>query len=117
MKTTSKLFSYNMPKEIQAILDEVESAGKQQVQGRNTPDQLQPHKCPKTPAPIPHLQQPVTVEERECMNLVILTISSDEGAAILVYGTKADIEEIGGMIESSTSPIGKDDTIFVMVII
>ena len=79
MKTTSKLFKlqHAESKEIQAILDEViknQQRIKQQVQGRNTTrDQLQPlQMLPKHLLLIPHLQQPVTVEERECMNLVIL---------------------------------------------
>ena len=47
-----------------------------------------------------------------------VTISSDERSnAILVYGTKADIEEIGRMIESLDQPLplARIDTIFVMV--
>ena len=47
-----------------------------------------------------------------------ITISSDERSnAILVYGTKADIDEIGGMIESLDQPLplARIDTIFVMV--
>ena len=47
-----------------------------------------------------------------------ITISSDERSnAILVYGTKEDIVEIGGMIESLDQPLplARIDTIFVMV--
>ena len=47
-----------------------------------------------------------------------VTISSDERSnAILVYGTKADIDEIGRMIESLDQPLplARIDTIFVMV--
>ena len=47
-----------------------------------------------------------------------VTISSDERSnAILVYGTSADIEEIGRMIESLDQPLplARIDTIFVMV--
>ena len=47
-----------------------------------------------------------------------VTVSSDERSnAILVYGTKADIDEIGRMIESLDQPLplARIDTIFVMV--
>lgn len=127
MKTTSKLFKlqHAESKEIQAILDEViknQQRIKQQVQGRNS-----------TPKPTPSssnasAKTPASTSSNASGNESggdgahefsdFITISSDERSnAILVYGTKADIEEIGRMIESLDQPLplARIDTIFVMV--
>lgn len=126
MKTTSKLFKlqHAESKEIQAILDEViknQQRIKQQVQGRNTTPRPTPTatNAPKTPAA--NTSSSATSDSGgEGMHEFsdFITISSDERSnAILVYGTKADIEEIGGMIESLDQPLplARIDTIFVMV--
>jgi len=125
MKTTSKLFKlqHAESKEIQAILDEViknQQRIKQQLQGRNaTPRPTS--SAAKNPTPTSAASNSNSDSgggdgAHEFSDFI--TISSDERSnAILVYGTKADIEEIGRMIESLDQPLplARIDTIFVMV--
>ena len=125
MKTTSKLFKlqHAESKEIQAILDEViknQQRIKQQLQGRNTTPRPT-SSVPKNPTPT----SPATKSNSDAGGgdgahefSDFITISSDERSnAILVYGTRPDIEEIGRMIESLDQPLplARIDTIFVMV--
>ena len=135
MKTTSKLFKlqHAESKDIQSILDEViknQQRIKQQVQGgkniRSTANKA--NTPPQSSAPggkvAPTSNQPNAAGNsndggdgsHEFSDFI--TISADERSnAILVYGTKADIEEIGRMIESLDQPLplARIDTIFVMV--
>ncbi len=128
MKTTSKLFKlqHAESKEIQAILDEViknQQRIKQQIQGsktaRTTPNAAS--KSVPSPSPTPKASDSsVDAGGGEGAHEFsdFITISSDERSnAILVYGTKEDIEEIGRMIESLDQPLplARIDTIFVMV--
>ena len=133
MKTTSKLFKlqHAETKDIQSILDEViknQQRIKQQVQGRKNaaaarPSAATPAKgTPGAPAPAATAQKTAggadggSEGSHEFSDFI--TISSDERSnAILVYGTKEDIEEIGRMIESLDQPLpqARLDTIFVMV--
>jgi len=133
MKTTSKLFKlqHAETKDIQSILDEViknQQRIKQQVQGRKNaaaarPSSATPAKAtPGAPAPAATAQKAAggadggSEGSHEFSDFI--TISSDERSnAILVYGTKEDIEEIGRMIESLDQPLpqARLDTIFVMV--
>tara|TARA_Y100000589_G_scaffold323150_1_gene357247 strand:+ start:226 stop:2421 length:2196 start_codon:yes stop_codon:yes gene_type:complete len=131
MKTTSKLFKLQHAEalEIQKILDEViknQQRIKQQVQGRSAArPALQAAAAGAKPAatPAPATQQSTASSSEgggegahEFSDFV--TISSDERSnAILVYGTKEDIMEIGRMIESldHQMPQARLDTIFVMV--
>ena len=125
MKTTSKLFKlqHAESKEIQAILDEViknQQRIKQQVQGRNsTPRPTSSAAAAKTPTPTSSSSSGGDSGGEGSHEFSdFITISSDERSnAILVYGTKADIDEIGGMIESLDQPLplARIDTIFVMV--
>ena len=125
MKTTSKLFKlqHAESKEIQAILDEViknQQRIKQQVQGRNsTPRPTSSAAAAKTPTPNSSSSSGGDSGGEGSHEFSdFITISSDERSnAILVYGTKADIDEIGGMIESLDQPLplARIDTIFVMV--
>ena len=126
MKTTSKLFKlqHAESKEIQAILDEViknQQRIKQQVQGRTTTPRPT-SSAAKTPAPAAAADNNTNNDSgagdgaHEFSDFI--TISSDERSnAILVYGTRADIDEIGRMIESLDQPLplARIDTIFVMV--
>ena len=121
--TTNKHFSlqHAEAKEIQAILDEVikkQQQVKQQIQGRKTgasaQNATQDQKNPTTPTA--DSGTPESKQAHEFSDYV--TISSDERSnAILVYGTKDDIEEIGRMIEDLDQPLplARIDTIFVMV--
>ena len=121
--TTNKHFSlqHAEAKEIQAILDEVikkQQQVKQQIQGRKTgasaQNTAQNQKNPT--AQNADSGTPDTKQAHEFSDYV--TISSDERSnAILVYGTKDDIEEIGRMIEDLDQPLplARIDTIFVMV--
>ena len=121
--TTNKHFSlqHAEAKEIQAILDEVikkQQQVKQQIQGRKTgasaQNATQNQKNPTTPTA--DSGTPESKQAHEFSDYV--TISSDERSnAILVYGTKDDIEEIGRMIEDLDQPLplARIDTIFVMV--
>ena len=133
MKTTSNLFKlqHAESKDIQSILDEViknQQRIKQQIQGKNMAARAQATQNSKTSPPLPGGVKPSTDTSaspspeaagegaHEFSDFV--TISSDERSnAILVYGTKADIEEIGRMIESLDQPLplARIDTIFVMV--
>ena len=133
MKTTSKLFKlqHAETKDIQSILDEViknQQRIKQQVQGRKNataarPAATTPGKAtPGAAAPAAAAQKAAggadggSEGSHEFSDFI--TISSDERSnAILVYGTKEDIEEIGRMIESLDQPLpqARLDTIFVMV--
>ena len=125
MKTTSKLFKlqHAESKEIQAILDEViknQQRIKQQVQGRNsTPRPTSSAAAAKTSTPTSSSSSGGDSGGEGSHEFSdFITISSDERSnAILVYGTKADIDEIGGMIESLDQPLplARIDTIFVMV--
>jgi general secretion pathway protein D len=126
MKTTSKLFKlqHAESKDIQSILDEViknQQRIKQQVQGRKTTPRPSStsNNTPKTttnPASNSSNNESGTDGSHEFSDFI--TISSDERSnAILVYGTKSDIDEIGSMIESLDQPLplARIDTIFVMV--
>ncbi len=130
MKTTSKLFKlqHAESKEIQAILDEViknQQRIKQQVQGRKTTARPTAASTPKTPTPAAKTASTPSTSAADSGTgdgahefSDFITISSDERSnAILVYGTKADIDEIGRMIESLDQPLplARIDTIFVMV--
>jgi general secretion pathway protein D len=135
MKTTSKLFKlqHAEAKDIQSILDEViknQQRIKQQVQGGKNvrPTANKSNTPPKTPTPGGKIA-PVSNQASTSSNPSdggegshefsdFITISADERSnAILVYGTKADIDEIGRMIESLDQPLplARIDTIFVMV--
>jgi general secretion pathway protein D len=135
MKTTSRLFKlqHAESKEIQGILDEViknQQRIKQQLQGKNVAARAQTDQKSPTGVKVPGGQKPAAGNgdvsnandgagsdgAHEFSDFV--TISSDERSnAILVYGTKADIDEIGRMIESLDQPLplARIDTIFVMV--
>ena len=131
MKTTSKLFKlqHAETKDIQSILDEViknQQRIKQQVQGRKNaaarPTAATAKATPGAPAPAVAAQKSSAGGEgggegsHEFSDFI--TISSDERSnAILVYGTKEDITEIGRMIDSLDQPLpqARIDTIFVMV--
>ena len=131
MKTTSELFKlqHAETKEIQAILDEViknQQRIKQQVQGRKTAARpttgTTAGKPAATPAPTAAQNSASAGGDKagegshEFSDFI--TISSDERSnAILVYGTKEDIVEIGRMIDSLDQPLpqARLETIFVMV--
>jgi general secretion pathway protein D len=135
MKTTSKLFKlqHAESKDIQSILDEViknQQRIKQQVQGGKNvrPTSTKTNAPPSSPTPggkvaatsnqasAPGSSNDGGDGSHEFSDFI--TISADERSnAILVYGTKADIEEIGRMIESLDQPLplARIDTIFVMV--
>ena len=133
MKTTSNLFKlqHAESKDIQSILDEViknQQRIKQQIQGKNMAARAQATQNSKTSPPLPGgvkstadtsasaIPEGAGEGAHEFSDFV--TISSDERSnAILVYGTKADIDEIGRMIESLDQPLplARIDTIFVMV--
>jgi type II secretory pathway component GspD/PulD (secretin) len=132
MKTTSKLFKlqHAESKEIQSILDEViknQQRIKQQVQGRKNsarPTAAATPGKPATATPTPTAGQNAASSSGESGGegshefSDFITIASDERSnAILVYGTKEDIVEIGRMIESLDQPLpqARIDTIFVMV--
>ncbi len=133
MKTTSKLFKlqHAESKEIQSILDEViknQQRIKQQLQGKNTAARASATQSSSKPVTLPGEQtKPNSTAENPTSDAGgegahefsdFVTISSDERSnAILVYGTKADIDEIGRMIESLDQPLplARIDTIFVMV--
>lgn len=129
MKTTSRLFKlqHAESKEIQSILDEViknQQRIKQQIQGKNMAARAKATQNAKA-SPVPGVAKASSVSSspesssegaHEFSDFV--TISSDDRSnAILVYGTKADIDEIGRMIESLDQPLplARIDTIFVMV--
>jgi general secretion pathway protein D len=129
MKTTSRLFKlqHAESKEIQSILDEViknQQRIKQQIQGKNMAARAKATQNAKA-SPVPggakasnvsSSSESSTEGAHEFSDFV--TISSDDRSnAILVYGTKADIDEIGRMIESLDQPLplARIDTIFVMV--
>ena len=129
MKTTSKLFKlqHAESKDIQSILDEViknQQRIKQQIQGRKTSSANNaPQPASGSVPGKPSSNAKTTVNDsgggdgaHEFSDFI--TISSDERSnAILVYGTKEDIEEIGRMINSLDEPLplARIDTIFVMV--
>ena len=131
MKTTSELFKlqHAETKEIQAILDEViknQQRIKQQVQGRKTAARPTTGTTAGKPAatPAPTAAQNAAsaggdkAGEGSHEFSDFITISSDERSnAILVYGTKEDIVEIGRMIDSLDQPLpqARLETIFVMV--
>lgn len=129
MKTTSKLFKLQHAEsnDIQSILDEViknQQRIKQQIQGnkstaRNTNNQASKGATPPSPAANAKQASPDTGGGEGSHEFSdFITISSDERSnAILVYGTKEDILEIGRMIESLDQPLplARIDTIFVMV--
>jgi len=129
MKTTSKLFKLQHAEApaIQKILDEVinnQKAIKSKLQGNK---KTIPQGA-TTQAALPGGKkvaattgQPTTATEsgdssHEFSDFI--SISADERSnAILVYGTKGDIEEVGKMIASLDEPLplARIDTIFVMV--
>ena len=133
MKTSSTLYKlqHAEAKDIQAILDEViknQQRIKQQVQGRKSASarpQAANSGVPRPPTPGGAAKPAASTASsadagsdgsHEFSDFI--TISADERSnAILVYGTKADIEEIGRMIESLDHPLplARIDTIFVMV--
>jgi len=129
MKTTSKLFKlqHAESKDIQSILDEViknQQRIKQQIQGNKSNARASSAKKPPTPLGANNSNSPAQSSSdsggadgaHEFSDFI--TISSDERSnAILVYGTKEDISEIGRMIESLDQPLplARIDTIFVMV--
>ena len=129
MKTTSKLFKlqHAESKDIQSILDEViknQQRIKQQIQGSKSNSRASSAKKPPTPLGANNSNSPAQSSSdsggadgaHEFSDFI--TISSDERSnAILVYGTKEDISEIGRMIESLDQPLplARIDTIFVMV--
>lgn len=129
MKTTSKLFKlqHAESKDIQSILDEViknQQRIKQQIQGNKSNARASSAKKPSTPLGANNSNSPAQSSSdsggadgaHEFSDFI--TISSDERSnAILVYGTKEDISEIGRMIESLDQPLplARIDTIFVMV--
>ncbi|MDA0725832.1 MAG: hypothetical protein O3B25_16400, partial [Verrucomicrobia bacterium] len=133
MKTSSNLFKlqHAEAKDIQAILDEViknQQRIKQQVQGRKTAaarPQAANSGVPKPPTPGGAATTAASTASSADAGYEgshefsdFITISADERSnAILVYGTPADIEEIGRMIESLDHPLplARIDTIFVMV--
>ena len=134
MKTTSRLFKlqHAEAKDIQSILDEVikkQQSIKQKVQGgkniRPTANNSKSGAKPQTPgvqnsaAPGANQTSSSSGEAEGSHEFSdFITISADERSnAILVYGTKADITEIGMMIESLDQPLplASIDTIFVMV--
>ena len=133
MKTTSKLFKlqHAESKEIQSILDEViknQQRIKQQLQGKNAAARANAASAAPKPVTLPGAQAKPTASTDQAAADAggegahefsdFVTISSDERSnAILVYGTQADIEEIGRMIESLDQPLplARIDTIFVMV--
>ncbi len=131
MKTTSELFKlqHAETKDIQAILDEViknQQRIKQQVQGRKTAARPTTGTTAGKPAatPVPTAAQNAAsaggdkAGEGSHEFSDFITISSDERSnAILVYGTKEDIVEIGRMIDSLDQPLpqARLETIFVMV--
>jgi len=135
MKTTSKLFKlqHAETKDIQSILDEViknQQRIKQQVQGRKNaaarPTAATAKATPGAPAPAANAAAAAQKSsaggdgggEGSHEFSDFITISSDERSnAILVYGTKEDITEIGRMIDSLDQPLpqARIDTIFVMV--
>ena len=129
MKTTSNLFKlqHAESKDIQSILDEViknQQRIKQQIQGNKSNARASSAKKPPTPLGVNNTNSSAqsssdsagTDGAHEFSDFI--TISSDERSnAILVYGTKEDITEIGRMIESLDQPLplARIDTIFVMV--
>jgi len=132
MKTTSELFKlqHAETKDIQSILDEViknQQRIKQQVQGRKTaarPTAGTTAGKPAVPTPAATAAQNAATAGTDSAGegshefSDFITISSDERSnAILVYGTKEDIVEIGRMIDSLDQPLpqARIDTIFVMV--
>ncbi len=135
MKTTSKLFKlqHAESKDIQSILDEViknQQRIKQQVQGGKNVRPTATKTNAPPPSPTPGGKVAPTSNQASAAGNAndggdgshefsdFITISADERSnAILVYGTKADIVEIGRMIESLDQPLplARIDTIFVMV--
>ncbi len=131
MKTTSELFKlqHAETKDIQAILDEViknQQRIKQQVQGRKTAARPTTGTTAGKPAATPAATAAQNAAsaggdkagEGSHEFSDFITISSDERSnAILVYGTKEDIVEIGRMIDSLDQPLpqARLETIFVMV--
>lgn len=136
MKTTSKLFKlqHAESKDIQAILDEViknQQRIKQQVQGNKNIRANQTNTAAYKPPTPGAKNQPAPAAPTAKSDSSagdsgegahefsdFITISADERSnAILVYGTKADIDEIGRMVESLDQPLplARIDTIFVMV--
>ena len=133
MKTTSELYKlqHAEAKDIQRILAEViknQQKVKEQIQGKNLAARAKATTIAKTPS-VPKgaassdssgaassASDASSEGSHEFSDFV--TISSDERSnAILVYGTKADITEIGRMIDSLDQPLplARIDTIFVMV--
>jgi general secretion pathway protein D len=132
MKTSSKLFKLQHAEalEITKILDEVinnQKQIKQKLQKNSIPNVGQKNTAAKPPTP----GSPKTNNTQSTQGAGnadggdsshefsdFISISADERSnAILVYGTKGDIEEVGKMISSLDEPLplARIDTIFVMV--
>ena len=131
MKTSSKLYKLQHAEalDITKILDEVinnQKQIKQKLQKNSTPNIAKANNAPKPPTPggaktssnsTPSASSPDSGDSSHEFSDFI-SISADERSnAILVYGTKGDIEEIGKMISSLDEPLplARIDTIFVMV--
>lgn len=132
MKTTSKLFKLQHAEalDISKILDEVinnQKQIKQKLQKNSTPKIAQTNTAVKPAVPGGSKNQATantqTVSSSDSGDSShefsdFISISADERSnAILVYGTKGDIEEVGKMISSLDQPLplARIDTIFVMV--
>lgn len=132
MKTSSKLYKLQHAEalEITKILDEVinnQKQIKQKLQKNSTPKIAQTNTAVKPPVPGGSKNQATantqTVSSSDSGDSShefsdFISISADERSnAILVYGTKGDIEEVGKMISSLDEPLplARIDTIFVMV--
>jgi len=132
MKTSSKLFKLQHAEalDITKILDEVinnQKQIKQKLQKNSIPNVGQKNTAAKPPTP----GSPKTNNTQSTSGAGnadggdsshefsdFISISADERSnAILVYGTKGDIEEVGKMISSLDEPLplARIDTIFVMV--
>ena len=92
---------------------------KQQIQGRNKTSALAQNATPDPKTSATQTSDSGAQDTKQAHEFSdYVTISSDERSnAILVYGTKDDIEEIGRMIEDLDQPLplARIDTIFVMV--
>ena len=132
MKTSSKLYKLQHAEalDITKILDEVinnQKQIKQKLQKNSTPKVAQTNIAVKPAVPGGSKNQaPANAQTASSSDSGdsshefsdFISISADERSnAILVYGTKGDIEEVGKMISSLDEPLplARIDTIFVMV--
>ena len=123
--TTNKHFilQHAESKEIKTILDDVikaQQSVKQKIQGRKTGATAQNTSNNQTQTPPANTSNDSNNGESKQAHEFsdYVTISADERSnAILVYGTKDDIEEIGRMISDLDQPLplARIDTIFLMV--